>query len=273
MRVKIKTILDKVDDKRTIRYALAQEIANRMVLTKVGNREKSDSEPLAYLAKARNSFPDALALQAIPKDETLWHADRFEDFLKARRKLIADALNGHLASLSGPMLAPVEATVDELILAGESAELEFKQTFRWDVEKGQPNKKMEEAIAKAVAAFANSDGGTLLIGVHDSDGALGLEQNYAVTGGDRDGFELALTTSLQNQFGPAFKVKQVKVSFPSAGSIEICRVDVSRSQTLVPIEVTGKDGQKSKRIYIRSGNSSQELPGHEVQQYIALRAA
>lgn len=254
------------------KYALAQEIANRMILTKVGNREKSDSEPATYLTQAQASFPAALSLQCVPDDEALWHAARFEDFLKARRKLIAAALNQHLASLSAPMPAPVKATVDELILGGESAELEFKQTFRWDVDKGQPNKKMEEAIAKAVAAFANSDGGTLLIGVHDTEGARGLEQDFAVTGGDRDGFELALTSSLQNQFGAAFKANKVKVSFPSAGGVEVCRLDVRKSDALVPIEVTGKDGQKSKLIYIRSGNSSQPLPSHEVQQYIGQRA-
>lgn len=255
------------------KYALAQEISNRMILTKVANREKSDAEPAAYLGQAKTNFPDALRLQCIPDDESLWNIDRFEDFLIARRKLIAQTINEHLASLSVPAPAAVEATVEELILAGESAELEFKQTFRWDVDNGQPNKKMEEVIAKAVAAFANSDGGTLLIGVHDTDGAVGLEQDYAVTGGDRDGFENALTTSLQNQFGPAFKAQKVKVSFPLAGGVEICRVDVARSEALMPIEVTDKNGQKSKRIYVRSGNSSQELPSHEVQSYVTARAA
>ena len=162
--------------------------------------------------------------------------------------------------------------VDELIEAGESAELEFKQTFRWDVALGQPSKKMEEVIAKAVAAFANSEGGTLLIGVHDTEGAIGLEADYAVSGGDRDGFELALTNSLQNKFGTAFKASKVKVTFPFAGQVQVCRVDVARSETLVAIELTGKDGQKSEKIYVRSGNSSQELPASEVQAYILSRA-
>lgn len=199
------------------KYALAQEIANRMILTKVANRQKSDVEPAAYLDQACETFPDALSLQCIPVSESLWDVSRFDDFLRARRKLIAQALNEHLSSLSAPAGVAVEATIEELIIAGESAELEFKQTLRWDVDKGQPSKKMEEAIAKAVAAFANTDGGTLLIGVHDTDGALGLEQDFAVTGGDRDGFELSLTTSLQNQFGPAFKASKIKVTFPVAG--------------------------------------------------------
>jgi hypothetical protein len=112
-----------------------------------------------------------------------------------------------------------------------------------------------------------------LVGVHDSDGAVGIESDLAVTGGDRDGFELALTTSLQNQFGAAFKAQRVNISFPVANGVEICRLDVTRSEHLLPVEITGKDGQKSKRIYVRSGNSSQELPAHEVQTYVASRAS
>lgn len=255
----------------TVKYALAQEVCNRMILTKVGNRKKSDAEPEAYLSNARSDFPNALARQCIPEDEALWTVDRFEDFLAARRALVAEAINSHIDSLGGKPTVAVEATIEELIDSGESAELEFKQTFRWDVERGHPSKKMEEAIAKAVAAFANSDGGTLLIGVHDTEGAVGLEADFAVTGGDRDGFELALTTSLQNQFGPAFKASKVKIAFPNASGVEICKVDVARSHMLMPIEVSGKDGQKSTRVYIRSGNSSQELPAHEVQAFVAAR--
>ncbi|CAN7719221.1 GmrSD restriction endonuclease domain-containing protein [Mesorhizobium sp. LjRoot246] len=253
------------------KYALAQEVSNRMILTKVGNRQKSDAEPTAYLTSAMETFPNALARQCIPEDKTLWDIARFEDFLTARRNLIAGAINAHLDSLGAKSTVAVEATIDELIESGESAELEFKQTFRWDVERGQPSKKMEEVIAKAVAAFTNSDGGTLLIGVHDESGAVGLEPDYAVAGGDKDGFELALTNSLQNQFGTAFKAGKIKVSFPIATGVEICRMDVAKSHMLMPINVTTKEGHKVSKIYVRSGNSSQELPAHEVQSYIAQR--
>jgi hypothetical protein len=253
------------------KYALAQEIANRMILTMIANREKSTAEPAVYLAKAIEQFPSALKQQCIPDDSGLWTVDRFEDFLTARRKLIAGAMNDYIDQLGAPPQAPIEATIEELVEAGESAEVEFKQTFRWDVDKGQPNKKMEEVVAKAVAAFANSDGGTLLIGVHDANEVVGLEPDMAVTGGDLDGFELALTDSLQHQFGPAFKAQYVKVSFPVVSGVQICQIDVTPSQKLLPIEVVGKDGQKTKRIYIRSGNSSRELPSHEIETYLKAR--
>lgn len=257
----------------TNKYAFAQEIANRMILTQIANRQKSDTEPAIYLEEARVKFPSALEKQCIPEDASLWTIERFEDFLRRRRELIANMINDHIDHLAEGPSKPSEVTVEELIDAGESSELEFKQTFRWDVDRGQVSKKMEEAIAKAVAAFANSDGGTLLIGVHDTEGPVGLEPDFAVTGGDRDGFELALTTMLQNQFGPAFKAGRIKVTFPIASGVEICRVEVSRVDELVAIETIGKDGQKAKRTYVRSGNSSQDLPAHEVQKYIAARSS
>lgn len=255
----------------TARYALAQEIGNRMILTQIANRQKSDTEPSLYLESAKLKYPSALWRQCIPEDPSLWAVERFEDFLRARRILVAEAINSHIEALVSEPAAPTKVSVEELIDAGESGELEFKQSLRWDVNNGQVNKKLEEAVAKAIAAFANSEGGTLLIGVHDVEGAVGLEPDYAVTGGDRDGFELALTTMLQNQFGPAFKASKVKVTFPVASGIEICRVDVARVDELVAIETAAKDGQKSRRTYVRSGNSSQELPAHEVQRYVSAR--
>ncbi len=253
------------------RYAMAQEIANRMILTQVANRQKSDTEPAAYLATAKAKFPSALARQCIPDDPALWAVDRFEDFLAARRALIADAINDHIDRLAAEPSPPTGVTVEELIDAGESGELEFKQTLRWDVATGQVNKKLEEAVATAIAAFANSEGGTLLIGVHDDDGAVGLEPDYSLTGGDRDGFERALMDLVQHRFGHAFSAGRVKVSFPVAGGVQICRVDVARVKELLPLEVIDKNGQKSRRIYVRNGNSSRELPGHEVQKYLENR--
>ena len=83
------------------------------------------------------------------------------------------------------------ATIEDLIDEGESDELEFKSTLRWDIKEGAVNKKLEEVILKTVAAFANSQGGTLLIGVDDQGTILGLEQDYlSLEGGNRDKFEL-----------------------------------------------------------------------------------
>jgi hypothetical protein len=50
----------------------------------------------------------------------------------------------------------------DLISQGESSQLEFKSSARWDLRENKKNKAMEQIILKTVAAFLNSQGGTLL---------------------------------------------------------------------------------------------------------------
>ena len=71
------------------------------------------------------------------------------------------------------MSAPI--SLEDMIAEGESDELEFKSTLRWDLKEGTVSKKLEEVVLKTVAAFANSQGGTLLIGVDDERQIVGLE--------------------------------------------------------------------------------------------------
>ena len=75
---------------------------------------------------------------------------------------------------------------------GDTRSLEYKSTMRWDVNKGEKASYIEDAVVKTIAGFANSlYGGTLLVGVTDSGGIYGLEDDYATFSkrgerGDRD---------------------------------------------------------------------------------------
>ena len=76
------------------------------------------------------------------------------------------------------------------------------------------NKKLEEVIMKTVAAFANSHGGTLLIGVDDDGDVLGPRSRLQLAGrADRDSFELHLRNLLSQQFGPTFVTSKVAIKF------------------------------------------------------------
>ena len=91
-------------------------------------------------------------------------------FSKSRRKILAKHLNAFLNKITATEEVVTTVSLEEMIDKGESDELEFKSTLRWDIKEGIVNKKLEEVILKTVAAFANSQGGTLLIGV-DDDGS------------------------------------------------------------------------------------------------------
>ena len=81
--------------------------------------------------------------------------------------------------------------IAEVAKHGESDSLEFKSSARWNMRAGKRDDAMETVIAKTVAAFMNSGGGTLLIGVDDDGRLIGLGPDYAtLKTPDADRFEL-----------------------------------------------------------------------------------
>ena len=78
-----------------------------------------------------------------------------------------------------------EAEILSLICKGESETLEFKSSLRWDMKNSKKDIKLEEVIIKTIAAFNNSEGGILLIGVGDDGSILGLDSDYSTFRGGR----------------------------------------------------------------------------------------
>ena len=255
-----------------LKYSLAQELTNRAILTQIANRTKSATDAKAYLADVKERFPDSLALQCVPEDPALWEIENYEAFLQARRKALATHLNAFLKGITDTKPPEAAITLEELIAEGEDDELEFKSSLRWDFKELATNKKLEEVIVKTVAAFANSQGGTLLIGVSDSGEILGLEGDYLSLGGaNRDKFELHLRNLLNSAFGAAFVSSKLKVLFPAIGEVEICQVDIQPSAKPLVLTVKDKNGVGQEKFYVRSGNSSQELSLAEMPPYLAER--
>lgn len=258
-------------EKNRLKYALAQEITNRAILTQVANRTKSNKLAEDYLGNVIENFPNALELQVIPSDDHLWKLENYEHFLKTRRMMLAERLNTFLQSITDTTEAEVEIPLDELIKDGETNELEFKSSLRWSYQEGCVNKKLEQVILKSVAAFNNGEGGTLLIGVDDDSNILGLAHDCSSLRGNRDEFELHLRNLLNSSFGVAFVTQNVTISFPTIDSVEICRVDVKRSNEPLFLQVADKHGVKSEKFYVRSGNSSQEIKLSEINTYMSQR--
>lgn len=255
-----------------VKYALAQEFTNRAILTQVANRRKSATLAEDYLAEVKQQFPKALALQCIPEDTALWKIDNYEQFLEERRKMLASQLNSFLEKITDTEETVAPVSLEDLITEGESDELEFKSTLRWDLKEGTVNKKLEEVIMKTVAAFANSQGGTLLIGVDDAGKVLGLEADYHSLGGvDRDKFELHLRNLLNQQFGTGFVTSKVSITFHELEEKEVCQVDTKQAKEPVIVSVKDKNGQATEKFYARSGNSSQEIPLGEMSAYVKER--
>ena len=53
--------------------------------------------PAEYLPKVDVQQPGSLQAQSLPMDRELWKPERFFDFLAARRRLLAEAINTFIA--------------------------------------------------------------------------------------------------------------------------------------------------------------------------------
>jgi hypothetical protein len=255
-----------------VKYALAQELTNRAILTQVGNRSKSAADTTVYLSAVKEQFPKALAQQCIPDDPALWQIDRYEEFLEVRRQLLAKQLNSWLEGITETEESAAPATFEDLIAEGESDGLEFKSSLRWDIKQGEINKKLEEVIVKTVAAFANSQGGALLIGVDDDGQVIGIEHDYVSLGNaDRDKFELHLRNLLNQQFGTVFASHRVSIKFHNMDEKDVCLVEIQAAKEPLIVATKDKNGQTIEKLYVRNGNSSQEIPLSQMSAYIKDR--
>lgn len=254
------------------KYALAQEVTNRAVLTQVANRTKSAKLAEGYLESVVEKFPNSLKLQSIPEDRELWKIENFELFLEERRKLLAYELNNFLNSITETDTEEVNLDIREMIDQGETHHVEFKTTLRYDIMEQKVNKKLEEVILKTIAAFSNTQGGNLIMGVSDDMEIVGLENDYnTLKDGTRDGFELHLRNLVNKAYGVDFASNNLEVSFPVIDDTEICHVEIKPSLKPIYTIVTDKNGQKQEKFYVRSGNSSPEMPLSEVSAYIQSR--
>jgi hypothetical protein len=69
------------------------EIANLAFLAAKPNRKISKRPPELYLAEIADKHTERLTAQSVPMDRKLWKLENFQDFLLARRELLAAAVN------------------------------------------------------------------------------------------------------------------------------------------------------------------------------------
>jgi predicted HTH transcriptional regulator len=111
---------------------------------------------------------------------------------------------------------------------------------------------MEDNVTKTVAAFLNSSGGTLLIGVRTIHG---LTDDYAkVKPANADGLVNWLDTMLDNTIGKSAAAR-IKISIlgvgPDLSGGDVCRIDVPAAS-----RPTWARNSKADRVFFRRRNNS-----------------
>lgn len=152
----------------------------------------------------------------------------------------------------------------ELIAQGESHELEFKSTARWDVKLKQSAQHIEHAALRAIAGLANAVGGTLLIGVDDAGTVTGIEpdlQLFKAQDRTPDQYELWLNGKIKQHLGMGLAT-QVETRVIDSDAGQVCRVDVPASGQPTFLTWNGKE-----EFYTRVNNATQRLEGSDLLTY------
>jgi hypothetical protein len=157
--------------------------------------------------------------------------------------------------------------VSSIIQQGEGPLLEFKSSFRWDIEQTRTNRQLENVVLKSIAGFLNSHhGGTLLIGVADNGEIIGLENDYqTLKKQNQDGFEQTIMTAIAANLG-ADLCSHVSVLFHVVDNKDICRLIVLPSARPVFLNQGG-----NPKLHVRTGGSTRDLNIQEALEFATMR--
>lgn len=156
----------------------------------------------------------------------------------------------------------VEPDLSRLLNMEEHESLEFKSSFRFDHHRGEVSRELEKTTMKTIAAFLNTNGGHLVIGVSDKKEPIGLEKDYrTLRRPDNDGFENHFTQIFNIMIGAEFR-HFVKVWFKNTSVVEICIIQVLPSKR--PVYLKFDDNEY---FYVRTGNVTTPLKLSEVETY------
>jgi predicted HTH transcriptional regulator len=166
---------------------------------------------------------------------------------------------GGLEAETGEKTKSPFVRLNDYINEGEGNRVEFKSTVRTNLKTGKQGKEITFAWLKAVVAFLNSSGGTLLIGVDDEGRIVGIgPDNFE----NPDKCQLHLKNVINQHIGAEFS------SF-----IHITLVDVD-GKTVVLIECSPATEPvflrigRNEEFYIRSGPSSIRLSPSRMISYV-----
>ena len=155
-----------------------------------------------------------------------------------------------------------EERITRIISEGENNRTEFKSTLRWSLTEKKVDHGVEIAWLKTVAAFLNSDGGRLVVGVDDRGIALGIETDSFE---NEDKYLLHVNNRLQQHIGME-QAANVRFGLFPVGTQKVLLIECSAASK--PVFLTDA-GQES--FYVRVGPGTRKLTMSEMLTYVVER--
>ncbi len=267
-------------DSNGIERGIADCIVNKTALDAHTGHRIGSSAPSAYLPRiqsddgiephvldgflrSHNIAPEALRSNNFAQ----FFNQRFESLLRQASSAMGKPVNRRPERDESPFAeqdVAIAAEVKSLINGGESLAVEFKSTARRNLHTNEPDHAITWAVVKTIAAFTNTHGGTLLVGIDDHGQPVGIEEDYPfVKGKDRDGWGLWLTATFKNALGTV-AVTDLLVRFCVLDSRTVARIDVRPGAEPV---FASRKGEARECFYARLGASTEELSGPALLEY------
>jgi ATP-dependent Lon protease len=173
---------------------------------------------------------------------------------------------------AAPQHLEPDLSSDELryvISSGESTHVEFKSSLRWDVREGADNPGLQKGVTRSIAAFLNTRGGRLLVGVADAGTVVGIEPDIAslekmgLGAGGRDGFLQALANAVTQHLG-AQAAALIRTQIAELDGKKVCVISVGRS----PEPVYLHESKEREEFFVRLESTTRPLGLRETTAYI-----
>lgn len=158
----------------------------------------------------------------------------------------------------------------QLLRKGENTAVEFKTTFRFDLNRFEAtgvrerSNEVEKSISKTVASFMNAQGGFLLIGVKDDGEVRGLDDDLDLLDKkNMDSFKLQLKNSLESHLHDKIIFEYFSIEIVTIENKDICIVRVTSSPEPIIVHVEGRQ----QEYYVRVDNESKPYQPDEFYKY------
>ena len=155
--------------------------------------------------------------------------------------------------------------IKSIISSGETSHIEFKSTLRFNLRANKIDPIIELSTLKTIAAFLNSSGGMLIIGVSDEGTILGLEQDKFK---NMDSLQLHFWNLLRQTIGPEFS-EFIKANIINVDNKFVLSVLCNASNR--PVFLKWKEsGEPNYQdiFYIRAGPQTERLGTRQAIEYI-----
>lgn len=154
------------------------------------------------------------------------------------------------------------------IANGETESVEFKLSWKYDIDTKGANSEVQNSALRTIAAFMNTDGGTLYLGINDEGSIIGLENTE---------FKIIRTGT------PGKKLDKIKLMIDEAikkflgkdlvSSVKVINLtdDTGRVYLAIDVLKATKEVYLDNRFYIRGAASNSLLEGQSLVAYCKKR--